>query len=231
MNINLSIAAFLFLGIATLSCKSGQDEPLTVGPEPQPRVNYLGRDSITTGEYRGLVINSPADEVYQVLEMHRSNQDVSYISAVNNYFGNVSDLKNRLQDFDWLVLDENPETPTGVQVRLNRGKVERIQLNQGTPLNQWPQGIDLQLAIATGDSSDKLFNKLVSLSTQLGYSNKFQRIVLGSKYTYALYDPQKAQLPWTFVFDTRDHGIKEHVRVHFEDRKVAYIIVDRFQPY
>lgn len=231
MNRNFSITAFLFLAVLTLSCKSGQDEPLTVGPEPQPRINYLGRDSISTGEYRSLVINSSADQVYQVLEMHRSNQNVSYISAVNTYFGNVSDLKNRLQDFDWLVLDENPETPTGVQIKLNKGKVESIQLNQGTQLNQWPQEIDLQLAIAKGDSSEKLFNKIVSLSTQTEYSNKFQRVVLGSKYKYALQDPQKAKLPWTFVYDTRDHGITEHVKVHFQDRKVAYIIVDRFQPY
>jgi hypothetical protein len=69
------------------------------------------------------------------------------------------------------------------------------------------------------------------LSNSDDYKHKFQRVVLGAKYDYALYDPKKAELPWAFIYDTHSQGITEQVRVYFKDKKVDYILVDRFQQY
>lgn len=231
MRVNLFLHVFLFLTLAMMSCRVEQDEPTIVGPEPEPRVNYLGRDSITTGDYRGIAINTSKDEAFEVLEAYRENKTVVYVSAVNNYFANVSDLKNRLQFFDWLVLDETYDTPSGVQFQLAAGQITSIRLNQGTALSQWPEAVDLEVAIKIGDAPEILYQKLVALSKQAEYTHKFQRVVLGAKYTYALYDAKKAELPWAFIYDTQTQGVMEQVRVYFKNNKVEYVIVDRFQQY
>ena len=231
MRANLFLPVLLLLGLHLMSCQVDQDDPTIVGPEPEPRVNYLGRDSITTGNYRGIGINTSTDETFELLEGYRKNKTVVYLGAVNNYFADVTDLKDRLQFFDWLVLDESFDTPNGVHLELASGKVKSIRLNNGTQLSQWPQEADLQKAIATDDPLDVLYKKLVGLSSSQDYKHKFQRVVLGAKYDYALYDPKKAELPWAFIYDTRTQGITEQVRVYFKDKKVEYILVDRFQQY
>jgi len=231
MKVNFFLPALLLFGITITSCRVEPDEPIIVGPEPEPRVNYLGRDSITTGDYRGIGIRASADEAFEVLEAHREKKTVAYISAVNNYFADVTDLKNRLQFFDWMVLDEKFDTPTGVQLQLAAGKVTGIRLNQGTVLTQWPEAGEAADAIQVGDALGVLYQKLVTLSVQDAYAHKFQRVVLGSKYDYAQYDPKKAELPWIFIYDTQSQGISEQVQVYFKDKKVDCIIVNRFQQY
>ncbi|MCF2443212.1 hypothetical protein L0657_04520 [Dyadobacter sp. CY345] len=225
------LPVFLLLGLNLMSCKVDQDDPTIVGPEPEPRVNYLGRDSITTGDYRGIAINTSTDEAFDILEAYRKNKTVFYLGAVNNYFADVTDLKGRLRLFDWLVLDETFDTPTGVQLQLASGKVKSIRLNNGTELSKWPQGAGPQEAIAIDDALEVLYQKLIVLSSSQHYKHKFQRVVLGAKYDYALYDPKKAELPWAFIYDTRTQGITEQVRVYFKDKKVACILIDRFQQY
>jgi len=70
------------------------------------------------------------------------------------------------------------------------------------------------------------------LSSSRDYKHKFQRVGLGAKYDYGLYDPKKAELPWAFIFNTTlSQGITEQVRIYFKDKKVDYILVDRFQQY
>jgi len=231
MRAALFLPVFLLLGLNLMSCRVDQDDPTIVGPEPEPRVNYLGRDSITTGNYRGIAINTSTDEAFEILEGYRKNKTVAYLGAVNNYFADVTDLKDRLQFFDWLVLDEIFDTPSGVQLQLVSGKVKSIRLNNGTQLSQWPQAAGSQMAIATDDALEVLYRKLVVLSNSDDYKHKFQRVVLGAKYDYALYDPKKAELPWAFIYDTKSQGITEQVRVYFKDKKVDYILVDRFQHY
>jgi len=229
MRATLFLPVFLLLGLYFMSCKVDQDDPTIVGPEPEPLVNYLGRDSITTGDYRGIGIHTSTGETFELLEKYRKNKTVVYLGAVNNYFADVTDLKDRLQFFDWLVLDETFNTPSGVQLELASGKVKSIRLNNGAQLSQWPQAADSQKAIATGDALEVLYGKLVVLSNSQDYKHKFQRVVLGAKYDYAVYDPKKAELPWALIYDTRSQGITEQVRIYFKNKKVDYILVDRFQ--
>ena len=229
MRSTLILPVFLLFCLTFISCQVDQNQPTIPGPEPDPRINYLGKDSITTGDYRGIEINTSTDEAFEILESYRENNAVAYLSAVNNYFADITDLKNRLQFFDWIVLDETLDTPNGVQLELNTGKVTGIRLNKGTELDQWPESADTQQAITLGDTSEVLYKKLVLLSALDEYKYKFERIVLGTKYDYAIYDPKKAELPWTFIYDTQSQGIIEQVRLYFKDKKVDYILVDRFQ--
>jgi hypothetical protein len=123
MRASLFLPVFLLLGLHLMSCRVDQDDPTIVGPEPEPRVNYLGRDSITTGNYRGISINTSTDETFEILEGYRKNKTVVYLGAVNNYFADVTDLKDRLQFFDWLVLDEtfNTAKPVATSSRFTKG--------------------------------------------------------------------------------------------------------------
>jgi hypothetical protein len=66
MRATLFLPVFLLLGVNLMSCQVAQDEPMIVGPEPEPRVNYLGRDSIATGNYRGIAINGSTDETLKI---------------------------------------------------------------------------------------------------------------------------------------------------------------------
>lgn len=52
MRATLVLPVFLLFCLTFISCKFDQDNPATTGPEPDPRINYLGRDSVTTGDYK-----------------------------------------------------------------------------------------------------------------------------------------------------------------------------------
>ncbi|CAG4999516.1 hypothetical protein DYBT9275_02245 [Dyadobacter sp. CECT 9275] len=203
--------------------------PEITGPEPPPpAVKLLSRDSITTGTYRGIAINSTDDATFAILEDYRQKGVASYQGAVHNYFADVSDLKERLPFFDYLTLDEQTDTDSGVQISLVAGRVTEIALNNRTALKQWPQTSDSTEAIRIGDEGEVLYNKLVALSTQSAFAPKFQRITLLAKYSYAIYDPAKASLPWNITFQV-EPDISEAATVHFKKKKVQYIIVNRFQ--
>ena len=220
-------ASFL-LFFAISGCSINNPGPEKTGPEPEPPLTFAIRDSIFEGSYRAININSRNDQVFTVLEKYREEKLVSYLGAVNNFFSDVTDLKGRIASFDYLVLDEKSDTDTGVQIQLESGKVKSIKLNNGKILTQWPETANLENAIHIGDDSEIIYGKLVTLSKQNEYAHKFQRIVLSTKYTYALYDPVKASLPWTFIYSTQP-DLREEVQIHFKDKKVAYILVNRFE--
>ncbi|MCF2443307.1 hypothetical protein L0657_05005 [Dyadobacter sp. CY345] len=72
---------------------------------------------------------------------------------------------------------------------------------------------------------------MIVLSNSDDYKHKFQRIVLGAKYDYALCDPKKSELPWAFIYDTQSQAITEQAHIYFKDKKVQSILVDLFQQY
>ncbi|MBO9637700.1 MAG: hypothetical protein J7576_05995, partial [Siphonobacter aquaeclarae] len=101
---------------ALAGCSSETPGPQITGPEPVPVVKFLGRDSIAVGDYRGIQIKGSTEDAFVVLEQYRQRDAVQYISAVNNYFSDVTDLKTRIPRFSELVLDEQYDTDSGVQV-------------------------------------------------------------------------------------------------------------------
>lgn len=219
----------ILLSLLAVGCNTDNPGPETTGPEPLPVVKFLGRDSISEGNYRGISINSPADDAFKVLEDYRKSKTVAYLGAVNNYFSDVTDLENRIHLFEWVVLDEKFDTDSGVQLRLESGTVKSITLNDRRELKQWPETADSKEAIRIGDQSQVLYNKLLALSKQTRFANKFEKIVLSTRETYALYDPNKASLPWTFIYFPQLQGVTEHARIYLKDKKVHYIIVDHFE--
>lgn len=219
----------ILLSLLAAGCRTDNPWPEIIGPEPEPTIRFLGRDSISEGDYRGIFIDSPADDVFTVLEDYRENKVIAYLGAVNNYFSDVTDLENRLHLFEWVVLDEKFDTDSGVQIQLESGKVKSITLNNRRELRQWPETAGSKEAIQIGDQSQELYSKLVTLSKQTEFAHKFERIVLSTRHTYALHDADKAKLPWTFIYFPEPQGIIEQARVYFKDKKVDYIIVDRFE--
>ncbi|MCE6991190.1 hypothetical protein [Dyadobacter sp. CY323] len=219
----------IFVILAAGGCSTDNPGPELTGPEPTYTVKFLGRDSISTGSYRGISIGSPSDAVFTVLEDYREKKIVTYLGGVNNYFSDVTDLKNRIPHFDWLVLDGKFDSETGVQLQLESGKVKSITLNNRKELTQWPETIDRREAIVIGDQSEVLYDKLLAISKKPEFANKFERMVLTTRLTYALYDPQKASLPWTFTYRPESQDTIDQVGVYFKDKKVDYILVDHFE--
>ena len=229
MKNHLLASVSILFSLAAASCSTENPEPVIVGPEPLPVIKHLGRDSISEGNYRGIAINSSADDAFLKLETYRENKQVAYLGAVNNYFSDVSDLENRIHLFDWLVLDEKFDTDSGVQVQLESGKIKSITLNNRREIRQWPENPDAKQAIQLGDDSQVIYKKLLLLSKQAEFANKFERIVLTTKYSYAIYDVDKANLPWSFMYFGQTDLVKEQTKIYFKDKKVHYIIVDRFE--
>lgn len=229
MNKHFNFGISILVSLAAVGCSTDIPGPETTGPDPVYVVKFLGRDSIAEGSYRGISINSPADDAFMVLEDYRKDKTVAYLGAVNNFFSDVTDLENRIPLFDWIVLDEKFDTDSGVQMELASGIVKSITLNNRKELKQWPEAADPKAAIQIGDQPQVLYNKLVALSKQTEFSRKFEKIMLSTKHTYALYDPYKASQPWTFIYFPQSQSVSEQVAIYFKDKKVHYIIVDRFE--
>lgn len=219
---------FFFLSLAVAGCKFDAPGPEITGPDPPPPTTFISRDSIFEGNYRGIAINSSKDEVFSVLEEYRKKSIVVYVSPVNNYFFDITDLKARIHLFDYVVLDEKIDTDSGVQLQLVSGEVKSITLNNRRELMQWPEASTASESIQIGDQSEVLYNKLLALSIRSEYAHKFERIVLTTLYTFALYDPVLASMPWSFIYATQP-DLSEQIRVHFKEKKVQYITVDHFK--
>lgn len=218
----------LFL-LAGSGCSTNHPGPEITGPEPEPSLKFIERDSVATGDYRGISVHSTLDDAFAILEDYREKQMITYLGAVNNYFSDITDIENRIGFFEWVVLDQKSDTENGVQIQLEAGAVKSLRLNKGKELTQWPETADPKIAVRINDPSDLLYSKLVVLSNQPEFSRNFERIVLTTKYEYAIYDPVRAEQPWTFIYWSESEGRMEQVRLYFKDKKVHYFIVDHFE--
>lgn len=224
-----TLTSLCFLCLLVLAaCTHTTIDPTTPGPDPIYSAKLVGRDSIANGTYRGIAIGSSTTEAFSVLEQYRDQKLVSYLGAINTYFSDVVDLKDRLAQFDWLVLDESFDTESGIQIQLEAGQVKAITLNNRRQLAQWPESVTSSQAIQVGDKLSLLYTKLESLSQQAAYAPKFERMVLLSRYNYALYDPTKAGAPWRFIYRSQAQSF-DGVEIHLQHKKVQYIIVNRFE--
>ena len=214
--------------LALVGCTKDAPGPQAADNQPIFTDKLISRDSITAGNYRGIAIGSSTDESFSILEHYRQQEVVTYLGAVNNYFFDVTDLKNRIRKFTELVLDEKFDTESGVQLQLDSGQVKHIALNNRWELSQWPETTEVTKAIQIGDQADVLYNKLLALSKQREYAHKFERMVLLARHTYAIYDPAKASLPRNIIYRAQANQY-EDVTIHLKDKKVHYITVNRFE--
>ena len=223
------LAMPILMSLLVIGCSTDNPGPEVVGPEPVSTIKFLGRDSISDGNYRGISIHSSPDEAFEILENYRTEKKITYLGAVNNFFSDITDIEKRVHNFEWVVLDEKFDTDSGVQIQLESGVVKSITLNNRKVLTQWPETVNSKEVIRLGDQTELLYNKLLMLSKMTDFSKKFERIVLLDRYTYALYDPEKASLPWTFIYNTEVQGITEQVSIYFKNKKVDYVLVDHFE--
>lgn len=224
------IYGFLFsLMITAVGCRlDGADESITPIIDPEPLV-LIDRDSIATGGYLGLQVNNKASDAYTIVQSLRKSHGVSALNIVSNVVTEVSQLKNRLPLYSYILLDQSKGTDSGVQITLEAGKIKNLFLNSGEELSQWPKKENVKSSLRLGDNSEELYEKLIRIRGMSQYAGKFERIMLLTKDLATGFDPDMAQSPqWYFAFTTAN-GLFEVVHVHLKNEKVAYIAVERYK--
>ncbi|RRB04386.1 hypothetical protein [Larkinella rosea] len=201
-------------------------DPVTVCPPPAV---VLSRDSIATGSYLGLTINEEAENVYAGLQALRQTKGVTFLNVVSNVTSDLTQLRERLPLYQYILLDQNQGTDSGVQITLEFDQVKSIYLNSGKQLSQWPTNLKAESSIRLGDAAGSLYAKFVNIRAVGAYANKFERIFLMTKNLAAAYDPAMRQSPqWYFTY-TPNSGLMDEVQVHFQDGKVRYISVIHYK--
>lgn len=224
------IYGFLFsLMITSVGCRLNEADE-SVGPiiDPKPLV-LIERDSIATGGYLGVQVNDKASDAYTTVQSLRKSHGISALNIVSNVVTEVSQLKNRLPLYSYILLDQSKGTDSGVQITLETGKIKNLFLNSGEELSQWPKKENSKSSLRLGDNAEELYEKLVRIRGKSQYAGKFERIMLLTKDLATSFDPGMAQSPqWYFAYTTAD-GLFEVVNVHLKNGKVAYMAVERYK--
>ncbi|WP_353720710.1 hypothetical protein [Dyadobacter sp. 676] len=221
--------AFLFSAALFTACQSETAEPLVTGPEPMPY--HIERDSIETGSYLDIAIGDEAAAVYPKIQALQAPKGVSALHVVSNIFSDLSPLRESIPLYEYILLDENQGTDTGVQITVKDGKVKAIYLNSGKKLDQWPEKQKAASSVRTGDDVAALYGKLANIRDMKNYSSKFQRIFLMTKNLSTTYDPAMGRSPqWYFGYATGQDAM-DQIQVHFRAGKVAKIRIDHYSKY
>lgn len=222
MKNTLLISAFA-LSLIIGGCETKSSEP--VPQLTSPTANLIGKDSIATGSYLGLDINEDAQQVYAAIQ----SKGIIHLNIVQNIAPAANLLQDRIPLYSYILLDENKGTDSGVQITLKSGIVDAIYLNSGTKLTRWPVLNSVNSSIALGDQAEDLYNKFTTISQLAPYKSKFERIMLLTKDVEKDYDPVMAASPqWYFVNRTGDKNW-EVVQIHFQNGKISYFKIDRYQ--
>lgn len=219
--------AFLFSAVLFSACQSDTVDPTRVGPEPEPW--RIERDSIETGSYLDIAIGDEAAAVYPKIQALRSSKGASDVSVVSNIFSDLAPLRTTIPLYNYILLDENKGTDSGVQITNEAGKVKAIFLSSGQKLNQWPEKGNA--AVKTGDDVNALYDKLSKIRESKTYQSRFERIFLMTKNLEAAYDPAMSRSPqWYFGYSTGQDSM-DQIQVHFEAGKVKKILILHYSKY
>ncbi|GAB3927023.1 hypothetical protein [Larkinella terrae] len=190
--------------------------------------HIIGRDSLYTGNYLGLVVNDEAENVYKVVQTLQQTKGVTYLNIVSNFASDFAQLRERIPLYQYMLLDQNRGTDSGVQINLEADQIKSIYLNSGTKLTQWPANSKTS-SIRVGDTAGSLYEKLASIRQVSAYATTFERILLLTKNLSKPYDPAMRQSPqWYFAYTTEPNRMDE-VQIHFKDGKVDHIYVTHYQ--
>ncbi|QDK80089.1 hypothetical protein EXU85_16335 [Spirosoma sp. KCTC 42546] len=229
MKTNL-VGVLLLIALIT-SC---QTEPsisptTTTGPEPVPF--RMTRDSVLTGTYLGIPIGEGAEPVYTTIQSLQQTKGVTYLNVVSNIFSDLAKLKDRIPLYQYIILDQQQGTDSGVQITIENKAVKSIYLNSGVKLTQWPVLLMANAAVRVGDPIGTLYDKLAVIKGMTTYSNKFERISLQTKNLSTMYDQGMSQSPqWYFMYKTGPDQ-QDEVQVHFTQGKVSKIAINHYTPY
>lgn len=220
----------LFLAAALFaSCKSETDGPIGPGPEPEPY--RIERDSIESGSYLGIAIGDEAAAVYPKIQGLQADKGIPAMNIVSNIFSDLGSLRERIPLYEYILLDQNQGTDTGVQITIKAGKVSALYLNSGKKLGQWPEKEKASSSVRMGDDVAAIYEKLANIRGIKSYSSKFERISLLTKNLSTAYDQAMSQSPqWYFGYST-GQGTMDQIQVHFEAGKVKKIRIDHYSKY
>jgi len=223
-----SLPAALLLFTLLTGCQKNalvSPDAITICP-PAPLVT---RDSIYAGTYLGMSIQDSPEAVYAVIQTLRQTQGVSYLNVVSNSSSDLTQLRNRIPLYQYMLLDQTKGTDSGVQITLESGQVKSLYLNSGQPLTQWPTNAKANASVRLGDPASALYDKFVQIRSQREYANKFERISLLTKDLSSAYDRAMSQSPqWYFTHATGTNRWDE-VQVYFRDGKVSHIHINHYQ--
>ncbi|GGM86741.1 hypothetical protein GCM10010967_18890 [Dyadobacter beijingensis] len=223
------ISILLLATVTFTACQKEAADPLTTGPEPVPY--RIEKDSIETGSFLGIAIGDEAAAVYPKIQALQLSKGVTAMNVVGNIFSDLDQLRDRIPLYEYILLDQNRGTDTGVQITIKGTSVSAIYLNSGKKLNQWPEKEKASASVQTGEHVNALFGKFTSIRKNKTYSSKFERIFLMTKNLATAYDPAMTQSPqWYFGYATGPET-SEQIQVHFENGKVKKIRIDHYSQY
>lgn len=224
---NVVLAAMLSLSLIGTGCLDTDPMEPEIIVDPPVQI-LVSRDSITTGAHLGLTIGGGMEDMYASLQKLQE-KGIFYVHVVGNIFSDVAQLNNRVQLYQSIFLDQKIGTDSGVQITFESGKVKSIYLNSGKQLSQWPLKENASSSVRVGDHAEGLYSKLLKISGNKSYSNKFERISLFTKELATQYDPAMNSSPqWYFRYQV-EPGLYEDVKINFENGKVKYFDVSRYK--
>lgn len=225
-----AITGILFAIILTaVGCQMDVPPDNTKPIVEPPEIVVISRDTITSGNYLGLVINEKAENIYPAVQALQKSNGVSYLNIVSNFSTEITDLQGRLALYNYILLDESKGTDSGVQITVESGKVKSIYLNSGKKLTRWPEKLSSESAVNVGDMADKLYGKFVNIRSKSQYAPKFERVMLATKDVSLSYDPFMSKSPqWYFAY-TVGADVHESVQINFKGGKVSSINVERYK--
>ncbi|GAB3327994.1 hypothetical protein GCM10027299_29440 [Larkinella ripae] len=223
---------FLLPSLSLFLLLAGCQKNLSVSPETQsttPTLHVVSRDSLATGSYLGMSVGSEAVRAYEVIQSLQQTKGVTYLNVVSNIASDLTQVRDRLPLYQYILLDQHQGTDSGVQLTIEANRVKSIFLNSGQKLGQWPAALKTASAIRTGDSVSSLYEKLVTIRNLRIYANKFERIFLLTKNLATVYDPVMRQSPqWYFAYSTGAKTMDE-VQLHFKNGQLTHFIVNHYQ--
>ncbi|GAB4040559.1 hypothetical protein [Spirosoma gilvum] len=227
---NYSLLAVLLLLTLFMGCKTASTiepaQPEQYATSPTGRL--VSRDTIRSGGYLDIRIRDAATTVYGTVQTLQQTQGVSYLNIVRNSSSDLTQLRERLPLYQYILLDEQKGTDSGVQITLENERVKSIYLNNGKKLSQWPAIAQVFSAIRIGDRASDLFAKFVQIQKNGLYTTKFERISLLTKNIATSYDPVMTQsTQWYFAYTT-PANLLELVEINFSNGQVSDVYVSRF---
>ena len=225
-----TLLSTLFLFLLLTSCL----KDTSVSPDVTtvcPPSGFIGRDSLFAGSYLGIDIQSDAETVYAAVQTLQQTKGVTYLNVVSNFSSDVTQLRERLPLYQYILLDQNRGTDSGVQLTMEADQVKAIYLNSGKKLSQWPANLKASSSIQIGDAAGSLYEKLVKIRQVSAYANTFERILLLTKNISKPYDPVMRQSPqWYFAYTTEPNRMDE-VQIHFKDGKVSHFYINHYMTF
>ncbi|MCF0068883.1 hypothetical protein LZD49_00280 [Dyadobacter sp. CY261] len=222
--------AILFLAtVLFTSCLPEKTDPITTGPDPTPY--RIERDSIETGSYLDIAIGDEAAAVYPKIQALQSSKGVTALQVVSNTFSDLGPLREKIPLYEYILLDQNQGTDSGVQITIEDAKVKAIYLNSGKKLDQWPEKEKASSSVRMGDEVTALYGKFSNIRGKKSYASKFERIFLMTKNLQTAYDPAMGQSPQWYFGYTTGQDMMDQIQVHFEAGKVKKIRIDHYSKY